>query len=106
MQGPILGLQLFLDSSAASTFKKKENLDIEFRMETVDQPYQIKRLVYHENNFSALCERLTLFFCLTLSHLGVLKQSVCLHLWQSFEILKTVELPRQKYMSQANTKKL
>ena len=47
VQGPILGLQLFLDSSAASPFKKKENLDLEFRMETVDQPYQIKRLVFH-----------------------------------------------------------
>ena len=42
VQGPIIGLQLKVDYSIASVYKKKEGVYMQFRMEDIEQPYQIK----------------------------------------------------------------
>ena len=46
VQGAINGLKLKLDSSEVSLLVKTESNQIEFHLETADQPYQIKRCTY------------------------------------------------------------
>ena len=41
VQGPIIGLQLKVDYSVASVYKKEEGSYMQFRMEDVEQAYQI-----------------------------------------------------------------
>ena len=42
VQGQIIGLQLKIDQSIASVYKKEEGLYMQFRLSDVEQPYQIK----------------------------------------------------------------